>query len=268
MTKKILSGTFLLISLFITNSYSQDRLFTYTYQSIVLGSGQTELEIINTFRSGRSKFYNRIDNRTEFEAGLGGDLQTAFYVNITAKSSEQSKLGITSIKNETELSFSNEWKYKISDPVANPLGFALYGEYTIGTKEHELESKIIIDKRISDFTLAFNLSGELEFESETENNEIEWEQKKKVDLYIAAAYQLSKHFHLTLESVNRNVFTDKGLEGSALFAGPGFSFAKDRFWANFTIMPQITSFKGATDGKLNLKNFEIFETRLIFAYAL
>ncbi len=64
---------------------AQDRLFTYTYQSTVLNKGQKELEIWNTLRTGRSDFYSRLDNRSEFEVGLGKNFQTAFYLNLTTK---------------------------------------------------------------------------------------------------------------------------------------------------------------------------------------
>ena len=64
---------------------AQDRLFTYTYQSGVLNSGQREIEVWNTFRTGRTDYFARLDNRTEFEIGLGKNLQTAFYLNLTSK---------------------------------------------------------------------------------------------------------------------------------------------------------------------------------------
>lgn len=138
----------------------------------------------------------------------------------------------------------------------------------MGTKEYGLEGKFIMDKRINDFTAALNLVGELEYESVIENNAMEWEQKKTVELNFALAYPLKNHFHLSFEAMSKNVFGKNNLEGSALFAGLGFSYFKDSFWINFTVLPQITSFKGATNNKLNLKDFEKLETRLIFSYEL
>ncbi|TRZ66350.1 hypothetical protein D4R20_00710 [bacterium] len=255
--------------LILSFSYSvsaQDRLFTYTQQSNVLENGQKELEISNTFRTGKSIFYNRLDNRTEFEVGLGKNVQTAFYLNFTSMSFEENNSGVKSISSEHELSFANEWKYKISDPVANPLGFALYGEYTIGAKEYDAEFKIILDKKIKDITMAFNLVGEIEYEAKIDKNEFGWNKNKKVELYYSLAYQLTKNFHLTFEAINRNLFDTEDLQGSALFAGLGFSYVKNSFWVNFTVLPQITSFKGATNNNLNLKDYEKLETRLIFSY--
>ncbi len=261
-----LAAIFSIILISMT-SFAQDRIFTYTYQSGVLGKGQNEIEIWNTFRTGKKEFSNRIDTRAEFETGLGGNFQTAFYLNYTSKSAQKNINGLKYLESESEYSFSNEWKYKVSDAAANSLGFALYGEYMIGTAEHELETKFIFDKKFRKLTLAFNLSGELEYEKEIEDNEPEWKITKKSDATFSAAYELNPHFHLTLESACRNRFSDK-LESSALFTGAGFSYFADRFWANFTVLPQLKAFKGATDNGLDLDNYDKLEFRLIFSYEL
>lgn len=268
MNNKILQTVFTLLILITTGNdiFSQDRLFTYTYQSNVLGFGQKELEVWNTLRAGKENFYNRLDSRAEFEVGLGKNLQTAFYANFTTKTAEKNNSGIKTLETEHEFSFSNEWKYKISDPVASPLGFALYGEYTIGSKEYELEGKLLFDKQIKDFTLALNLIGEVEYEAEIENNEMEWANKRKINVAFGLSYPVAKNFHLSLEAVNKNVFGKDELSGSAIFAGPGFAYFTENFWVNFTVLPQLTSFKGSTNGNLNLKDFEKLETRLIFSY--
>lgn len=248
------------------DTFAQDRLFTYTYQSNVLGFGQKEIEVWNTLRAGKENFYNRLDSRAEFEVGLGKNLQTAFYANFTTKTAEKINSGIKSLETEHEFSFSNEWKYKISDPVASPLGFALYGEYTIGSNEYELEAKLLFDKQIKDVTLALNIIGEVEYEAEIENNEFEWVNKKKLNTAFGLSFPVAKNFHLSLEAVNKNVFSKEELSGSALFAGPGFAYFTDSFWVNFTVLPQLVSFKGSTNGNLNTKDFEKLETRLIFSY--
>ena len=135
-------------------SRAQDRIFTYAYQSTVLNKGQREIEIWNTVRTGREDFYARLDHRSEFEIGLGRKLQTAFYLNLTAKTRTTEEDASKSLHTENEISFSNEWKLKLMDPVANPFGLALYGEYGIGSNEFELEGKLILDKRISNLTIA------------------------------------------------------------------------------------------------------------------
>ena len=247
---------------------AQDRLFTYTYQSGVLNSGQREIEVWNTFRTGRTDYFARLDNRTEFEIGLGKNLQTAFYLNLTSKTNTVDILGIKSFTTGNELSFSNEWKYKILDPLADPVGLALYGEYGIGTSEYELEGKIIVDKKLGNVTLAANAIYEMELEPEYSGSELELEaEEHKADLNFSAAYTFNPRFSLTMESAYKNVIQEGELKHSALYAGVGLSYVQKNFFVNFTVLPQITAFKGTTSGHLNLDEFEKVQTRLLISYA-
>lgn len=247
-------------------SFAQDRLFTYTYQSTVLNKGQRELEVWNTLRTGRDDFYARFDHRTEFEIGLGGRLQTAFYLNLTSKTKTNEELGIKSTSTENEISFSNEFKFKLLDPVANPVGLALYGEYGIGSNEYELEGKLILDKKFNNFTVAANAVYEMEFAPAYDDNKLDWGKENKLEYYLAFAYGLSSKFHISLENAFKNVYVKKELEHSALFSGLGFSYMNDNFWVNFTVMPQLKSFKGETDNNLNLNEYEKVQLRLLFSY--
>ncbi len=245
---------------------AQDRLFTYTYQSTVLNKGQKEIEVWNTLRTGREDFYARLDHRTEFEIGLGNKLQTAFYLNLTSKTKTTTENTTKTIETENKFSFSNEWKLKLLDPVANPVGLAVYGEYGIGSNEFEFEGKLILDKKLNKLTLAANAIYELELEPVMEANVLDWKKENKADLHLAAAWSFSPSFALTLESAYKNVYDGKSLEHSALYAGPGFSYATTHFWVNCTVMPQLTAFKGKTNGGLNLKEFEKSKFRLLFSY--
>jgi hypothetical protein len=257
----------LLIVLFNTDKIkAQDRIFTYTYQSSVLNKGQREIEVWNTLRTGRDDFFSRLDHRTEFEFGLGNRLQTAFYLNLSSKSQVDPASENSSIETENELSFSNEWKLKFLDPVADPLGLALYGEYGIGSKEYEFEGKLILDKQFGKFALVANAVYELELEPEIETEGIEWEKEHKNDYFLALGYSFNPRFHLTCENMIRNVFEEGNLLHSGLFSGLGFSWAQQHTWVNFTIMPQLASLKKQLVGSLDLTEFEKVQFRLLFSY--
>jgi hypothetical protein len=247
---------------------AQDRLFTYTYQSGVLNKGQKEIEVWNTLRTGRTDFYSRLDNRTEYEIGLGGNLQTAFYLNLTSITSTIDAGTAKALETENEISFSNEWKLKLLDPVADPIGMALYGEYSIGSKEYELEGKLILDKKFNNLTIAANAIYELELEPEPQASETEWEKEHKADFNLAFAYSFTPKFALTLENTYRNVIAEGELEHSALYSGLGFSYIQENFWVNFTALPQVKSFKGQTGSSLNLNEFEKVQFRILFSYVL
>jgi len=248
--------------------YGQDRLFTYTYQSNVLSKGQKELEIWNTLRSGRDDYYSRFDNRSEFEIGLGSKLQTSFYLNLTSITSANAVNSVKSLETEHEISFSNEWKLKLMDPVADPLGLALYFEYGIGSSEYDVEGKLIIDKRISNLTFAANAVYELEYAPIIKADQTDWVRENKVDFDLALAWSFSPKFSVTLENTFRNVFAEGELEHCALYTGPGLSWVQNNFWMNFTVLPQVASFKGQSGSSLNLNEFEKIQFRLIFSYVL
>jgi hypothetical protein len=155
--------------LFSIPTIAQDRIFTYTYQSNVLNKGQRELEVWTTVHQGKNDYFKQIKNRVEYEVGLGSNLQVAFYLNSKQKSFFESG---TIVTEPTEISISNEWKYKFSDPVADAFGFAGYGEISVATDELEVELKAIFDKKIGRTLHAVNLILEPEWKTTTEDNKV------------------------------------------------------------------------------------------------
>lgn len=249
------------------NVFSQDRVFTYTYQSDVLPSGVKELEYWTTLRSGRNEFYNRIDQRFEFELGLGKKIQTAFYLNLTHVF-ESVYNGITS---SVETGFSNEWKFKLSDPVANKIGSGLYAEIGFNGEELELEGKIILDKKFGNNLVAFNGVGEYEMKFEVVNGETESEIETPFELDFAYMHFLGSHTGIGLEIRNHNeVAEDEGWESSVWYAGPTFHFNGNNWFINLNVMPQLFNAKrteGSTE-KLELYAHEKVQARLLLSFTL
>jgi len=166
--KKILLTLFFL-STIATALLAQDRYFAYTYQTNVLNKGDFDLEFQNTLATGKVGAYSpyvfgqHLDQRLEYEVGLGKKVQTAFYLN--SELFNFADTSSTDMNQELKISFSNEWKWKLSDPVANRIGFALYEELEIGGNNYESETKLIFDKRWKNDLLAFNIVGKYEIES-------------------------------------------------------------------------------------------------------
>ena len=258
----------LLILINFGNLYAQDRLFTYTYQSTVLSKSQKEIEIWTTLQTGRNNFYRGLGHRMEFEVGLGGNLQTSFYLNYDYSKGIVGNNGIQSIENNTSYSFSNEWKYKLTDPVANAFGSALYFEYTLSPEETELEAKLIFDKQIGRTVHAFNIVGELAFEKEFvpvgDKIQVETGKEKVFELNYAFAYKVKDDLSFGFEVFNQNQFSKTNeWENSVLSAGPSLSYNMNGYWLNLTFMPQITNLKGSG---LELSSHEKLQSRLIFSY--
>jgi hypothetical protein len=251
-----------------------ERHFGYTYESGVLNPGKAELEPWTTWRFGRADYFSRFDQRIEFELGVIQNLQTAFYWNFEAKSEDVTVTDATTnppttkLERQTELAFasvSSEWKYKLMDPMADPLGFALYFEGSLGPVEAELEGKLIFDKRLKSVLLAANLVGEYEWEFDQPDKTV---REATLELDLAAGYFLNPRFSVGLEL--RPVFEFEGLdfEHAEMYAGPTLGYASERWWAALSIMPQAFAFKGATSGNQNLESQERVQTRVLMGMDL
>lgn len=262
--KHLLLITLIFVSISIL---AQDRVFTYAYQSNVLNKGQKELEVWTTLKNGREHFFKGFKNRIEFEIGLGSKLQTSFYLNNEYKKGIGEENGMEYFFTENKQSFSNEWKLKLSDPVANMIGSAIYFEYTLAPSETELEGKLIFDKQTGKIIQAFNIVGEFEFEKEfeAEGDEIEVENEKEValELNYGLSIKIKENLFIGLELLNQNEIKDSEIEHSILSAGLGFSYSIKGFWINFSVLPQITDLKL---NKQDLAGHEKVQGRLIFAY--
>jgi hypothetical protein len=253
----------LLFFVFVFTSYSNERKFTYTYQSGVLGKGNKELEIWSTARIGKDMpYYARLDHRMEFEWGITNKLQTAFYLNFRNVSMDAG----TGMESEFEFQgISSEWKYQISSPRKDALGFALYGEVGLNTDEAEIEGKLIFDKHLKKNTFALNLV----FENEWELSSGESESEMVFEGDLAWCYDITKSFSAGIEVRNHNEVVEGEWEHSALFAGPVVSFSQPSWWLTLTVLPQITALKGKTsESSLVLDEHEKVETRLLFSFRL
>jgi hypothetical protein len=252
----------------IIQLHAQDRLFTFTYQSNVLNKGNRELEVWTTMRNTHENYYRAFDHSLEFEIGLGNKLQTAFYLNYGYAKGIEATNNVQTLFSENNYSFANEWKLKLTDPVVNPFGSALYFEYTLSSDVFELEGKLIIDKQYGNLVQAFNLTGEYEFKNQFISNgnliDVEKEKEFTINLNYALAYKLNNHFSIGAEFMNKNVFEKDELEFSVFSAGPCFSYFNDGFWINLSYLPQINDFK---TNHLELISNERMQTRLIFSYA-
>jgi hypothetical protein len=278
----LMKKNILFISLFISLTstiFAQDRFFARTYQSNVLAKGGFDFEYWTTFSTGKVgnnspyAFGRHLDSRYEMEFGLGGNVQTAFYFNTYNFKYAMLDPKATSFPTQTQMetSFSNEWKFKLSDPVANKIGSAIYLEGTVGSDEYELEAKIILDKRINNELFALNFVGECEFETVVKNDASR-AMEFFVPLEIDYAYM---HFFnpqcgVGLEITNRNLLTAaNGWEHSVLFGGPTFYVNQGKFFAVFNILPQIINLH-KTDVAPAIKVLDVYEDfdfRLVVGYS-
>lgn len=269
----MLAGIGLILSVAL---HAQDRNLTYTYQSNVLPKGGIDIEAWNTVRAGRKTdgqnlYFRGIDQRLELEVGLGKNLQTSVYLNHSSNTTGDPAHLVDGLETEQQFSFSNEWKWKMSDPQKNKLGSALYFEWAVSPDEIELETKIILDKRINKNLFAFNGVYEYEIKSEAIAGKTHTLTESPVELDFAAMHFFNPHFGLGLELRNVNeISSDKGWEYSVWYGGPSLNVSGSGWFLNAAIQPQLGNLKKTTVEplKMVLDEREKAEFRLLFGISL
>lgn len=252
---------------------ASERHFTYTYESNVLNPGDVEIEPWTTWRAGRKDYYSRFDQRLEFEFGVVPNLQMAWYWNMTALAADQTDATTGQTTRATGFEFggvSNEWKYKLSDSFADPLGSALYFEWTAAPAEAELEAKVILDKRMGNALVALNLVGEHEWEFEAKGDT-----KREIELEadLAFGYFLTPTLVLGLEARSHSELEGgKEHEVTAFSVGPSVAYAQKAWWMAATVQPQVFAIKGEEEGdddsSLDLEHHERVNVRVLFGMDL
>jgi hypothetical protein len=262
-----LSGFLLCVAGLLAASVAgaSERRFGFTYDTSVLAPGEAELEPWTTVRAGRRHFYSAFDQRLEFELGLAPNLQTSLYWNFGASSETVRDPGTQELTRREEFhlsSLASEWKYKLSDPLADAIGSALYVEASYGPHEIELEGKLILDKQSGNWFFAANLSGEQEWELEV--GETESEQHYGVNL--AAGYFVAPTLLAGLEAVSVTTVEDGEVESSAIYAGPSLAYAADRYWVVASAAPQLFAPKAESGQHLDLRAGERVWARLLLGF--
>src|SRR6476646_4463943 len=164
---------FLSLALFLAlqQVFAQDRYFGHTYTTTILPKDNFDIELWHTSRFGHEgEYFHAMDQRVEYEVGLGRNVQTAFYFNRYQKSVSDST---GAIQQSGEIGFSNEWKWRVNP--SSKTGIALYGELGVKGDELELETKLIIDRSFGKNQIAFNAVYELEAEAERESGKNEFD---------------------------------------------------------------------------------------------
>ncbi|MFL5739087.1 MAG: hypothetical protein ACJ75B_02635 [Flavisolibacter sp.] len=259
--------SFLFLLLFLLNSvFAQDRYFAHTYTTTILPKNNFDIELWHTSRFGHEgEYFHAMDQRVEYEVGLGGNVQTAFYFNRFQKSVSDST---NAILQSGEIGFSNEWKWRVN-PLAKT-GIALYGELGVKGDELELETKLILDRSFGKNLLAFNAIYEMEAEAERESGKNEFElDETPVELDLAYMRNFSAAFGAGIEVVNHNDLVKGHWNNSLLYVGPTFNYRGSRWFIVVNYLPQIFNLHKtvASPNPKDLINHEKNEARIVFGFS-
>ncbi len=269
--KKSETLIFILLMLLIPGiTYSDDRRFSYVYESTSLAKNETDLEVWSTYRGGRVNYYSRFDHRMEFEIGLTDKLQTALYLNFRNVTQADPVTGDYNTNFEWD-GISSEWKYRLLNKYRDGIGFSPYLELAFNTREAELETKLIFDKNLSKkFIAAFNIVGEYEWEFNPGAEKTSKEFTLEFDLGLA--YDVSNNLSFGIEARSHNDFPNgEGLKHAALFVGPNMSYRTEKwfFYINLSAAGQaIKKSVNMKNSNLILDDHERNNLRLILGFTL
>ena len=227
------------------------RRFNYVYEATTTAPGVIESETWVTWKTSprEERRFNAVDFRHELEFGITEHLQLAIYVADWGYREDPGT-------NEHGFSYQDsalELIYNLTNPTTDLLGLALYGEVRGGPEEVELETKLILQKNLGRFVLAYNATLEAVWEGDRlEEHGGEFSQS------FGVSYEISPAFLLGAELLHEIEIPDwSETEDSVVYAGPNLSYRNKIWWATVTPLVQLTDIGSEVD----------FQTRLIFGFS-
>ena len=228
------------------------RRFTYVYEATTSPPKSVESESWVTWGTSPSEDhrFNQVDFRQEIEIGITDHFQLSLYLadwNYRKNPAE----------NEHGFEYRDsaiEAIYNLTNPTTDLLGLALYGEGRGGPDFWELESKVILQKNLGQFVLAYNGTLEAKWEEEDDETERNGEFSQSLGL----SYEISPSWLVGAELLHEIDIPDwSETEDSIVYAGPNLSYRHNNWWATVTPLFQLTRVSSEVD----------FQTRLIFGFS-
>lgn len=218
-----------LASLLPTATQAGARRFTYIYEATTGRAGSVDIENWATFAAStpNDHGFREAAFRHEIEIGITDRLQASVYL---ADYQYERGEGASYTGSAIELI------YNLSNPVADPVGLALYQEYKVGRRFLELESKVIAQKNFGRVVAAYNVTLEATWEEQGLR-----EHSGELQQSLGLSYEVNPRFAFGVEAVHEIAFPDwERANRGVFFAGPNTSLRVGRVWATVTALAQLT----------------------------
>jgi hypothetical protein len=245
MRRTALQATLILCAA-ATVARADDRKFTYSYEAKTLPKGTWEFEQWATLQTGKDAgTWNTLLLRDEIEYGVTDQFNASIYLNTTY----QGNSGVPGFDNERSYGFesmSAEFKYKVSEPAVDPVGFLLYFEPAFSNDSYELEGKLVFSKEFGPWTFAYNFiaEGDLNRGDDPAQSPL-WTWELELFNTVGVSYAFSPQFAVGAEfyDVARyDFFTHDSTRAD--YVGPNVHFSSGSWWATLTVLHQVTFGRG------------------------
>ncbi len=214
-----------------------DRHFIYSYESENIKAGEQELETYSFYQFGRNSFYSALNQSVEMELGLDSFLQSSVYLNFTQQLVAADGGGVQQGGGPILDGISNEWKFKLADSVSDPIGIGLYLEPEFEPDDLEVETKLILDKRMENWLATFNLLAAPTF------NYADTGSSFLLRPSLGIGYFVSGVVFFGVEAMDENFYDNQPMR-SVFSAGPCIQYSGKDWWVELTFMPQLANFGG------------------------
>jgi hypothetical protein len=242
----------LILSLFLAvPAFAGARRFTYVYEVTTSPPGDVEIENWVTWKTRRpdDHGFNQVEFRHELEFGITEKFQAALYLVDW-----NYHRGVSAGERGFTLSGSAlELIYNFTNPVDDPIGFSVYQEFQGGYRRFESESKLLAQKNLGKFVVAYNATLEAEWQGEgLAEREGEFQQS------LGLSYEISPRLLFGAEFVHEVAFPDWAhAEPGKFFAGPNISLRHRESWVTVTALAQLTGAGDEPD----------FQLRTVFGFS-
>jgi hypothetical protein len=225
-----------------------ERRFAFTYETTTLPKGAFELENWATWKhtgNPGARHTELFQFRHELEYGITDRLQLAVYA-FDWRYNRRDDEGHRARWEHSGV----ELIYRMSEPTSF-LGSALYVEAVVGETSLELEGKLLLEKRLGDWRIAYNLILEAEWEGDRfgryEESSGEFAQT------LGISYDVNKHLSVGAELLHEIPLPNWGdSEESNVFVGPNASLRIGRFFLTGTGLFQVSNIEGEPDLQVRL----------------
>lgn len=230
-------------------SYADERRFTFVYEATTIPAGAVEYEQWFTWGTAKDSDprFDRFDFRHELEIGLSDNLQMGLYL-----SDWRSQRGDSVDDGVQWRDAAVELKYNLTDPTSSAIGSALYSEVKVGDRLAELEGKIILQKNIGGWIIAWN--GTVEAEWEGRHFE---EDNGKFEQSLGVSYEVSPKLLVGAELLHEIEYEGWSTWGDhTVYMGPNVSYRTKDWWITAAPLAQVSDVSTEPD----------FQVRILFGF--